>query len=225
MKKEANVHMLPTEDITNIVVFNDDLYLNNGYIEEDDQYLLGDATSNSHQEPKSAFEFQHLYFTTDEKIKEGDHFYNPATNEILFASKEMLSWNSDTTQEHKGWRKIISSTDPKLKLCKQIDVCGKSLSGKCICPDTVPQIPQSFIEEYCNQGGIDKVDVEYWIVEKEYSITKKREIEIKVDSNNCIIIHPVEEKMYSKEEVIKMFWDCHGGVLDQDQIKWIKENL
>ena len=35
---------------------------------------------------------------------------NPATKEVLFASKEMLSWNSDTTQKHRGWNKIITST-------------------------------------------------------------------------------------------------------------------
>lgn len=39
-------------------------------------------------------------------IKEGDWFYSPATKEALDASKDMLSWNNDTTQEHKGWKKI-----------------------------------------------------------------------------------------------------------------------
>lgn len=48
----------------------------------------------------------------DSEIKEGDWFYGPATKEALYASKSMLSWNSDTTQEHKGWKKITHSTQP-----------------------------------------------------------------------------------------------------------------
>jgi len=196
-RKRTQVHRLPTEDITNIVVFNDYLYLNNGYIEEDDQYLLGDATSNSHQEPKSAFEFQHLYFTTDEKIKEGDHFYNPATNEILFASKEMLSWNSDTTQEHKGWRKIISSTDPKLVF---IEDYGYAKAGI-----PLPQPSQDFIKAYCKQGGIDEVDVEYkyhkvWDQQTEELLEKY--LILKVDLiHNTITTHRIVEKMYSISDI------------------------
>ena len=60
------------------------------------------------------FKAQHIYITSDEEIKEGDWFYNPATKEALYASKEMLSWNCDTTQEHKGWKKIILTTDQDL---------------------------------------------------------------------------------------------------------------
>jgi hypothetical protein len=83
-RTRTKVHRLPTEDKADIIMFNSELYLNNGYIEDDDQYLLGDTTSNSHQEPKSAFEFQHLYFTTDEEIKEGDWYLDTYTaNEII----------------------------------------------------------------------------------------------------------------------------------------------
>ena len=124
--------------------------------------------------------------------------------------------------------KIIATTAPKL--AKLIAGGGEGNAGVW---KMLPQIQQSFIEEYCKAGGIDKVLVEYeeMCIDDNCDgsgkcgpclITKQV---LKTDSNNCIIIHPVEEKMYSKEEVIKMFWDCHGGVLDQDQIKWIKENL
>ena len=60
-----------------------------------------------------------IYITApQEDIKENDHFHNRATNEILFASKEMLAWNNDTTQEHKGWTKVIMTSDKQLDVQK-----------------------------------------------------------------------------------------------------------
>lgn len=52
---------------------------------------------------------------------------------------------------------------------------------------------------------------------------------IAIDSNNTIIIHPVEEKMYSREEVgskIKEFVKEYAYEWDMDDInEWIEENL
>ena len=55
----------------------------------------------------------HYLVVDNSEIKEGDWFYNPATKEVLYASKDMLSWNNDTSQEHKGWKKITHSTRPE----------------------------------------------------------------------------------------------------------------
>ncbi len=77
---------------------------------------------------------QHLYFTSGEEIKEGG---------------KMLTHEGVETAEYDGYSfdngdefclKIIASTDPKLNL---------------------PQPTQAFIKAYCEQGGIDEVDVEY----------------------------------------------------------------
>tara|TARA_B110000503_G_scaffold2546_1_gene3373 strand:+ start:3454 stop:4185 length:732 start_codon:yes stop_codon:yes gene_type:complete len=239
-RKRTQVHMLPTEDITNIVVFNDDLYLNNGYIEEDDQYLLGDATSNSHQEPKSAFEFQHLYFTTDEEIKEGDWFINTNFQKIYQANSE----NSKSIIEfgpHPEIRKIIATTDPKLTSKDIIKIGNFVNSNKLDYNEQVvstesmaklynksdhyfkrlAQPSQAFIKAYCEQGGIDEVDVEYdfktLISEDVYNEIVTF---LKVDPiHNTITTHRIVEKIYNKQDLLELTMG-NSNIID-----WIEENL
>ena len=161
-RKRVQVHMLPTEDKSDI--------------------QRSKTTNKFFYKISNTFEkvYQHLYFTTDEKIKESDWFINTNFQKIYQGNSE----NSKSIIEfgpHPEIRKIIATTDPELEL---------------------PQPSQALIKAYCEQGGIDEVDVEYWIVEKEYSITKKREIEIKVDPiHNTITTHRIVEKMYSISDI------------------------
>lgn len=228
MKKEAKVHMLPTngKDIAMLSKRVKDGMLQSANGPE------GVANCNTMWQP------QHLYILSDEELKKGDWFIWLKYNFIEKATKK---------DNNKDCRKIIATTDPKLTKpskvtygnMEMINTNGDgsyyhykgetefSLSREELISRNIliREIPQSFIEEYCKAGGIDRVMVECenskFIVDK----SKRDNIEngfnkqIKTDSNNCIIIHPVKEKMYSKEEIIKMFWDCHGGVLHQDQIK------
>ena len=115
--------------------------------------------------------------------------------------------------------KIIATTDPKLRNSKYTK---EELGGTTPKIYGLPQIPQSFIEEYCKVGGIDKVLVEYM-----NGYINNRPVSngvLKTDSNNCIIIHPVEEKMYSME-----FIKWYSGMEEQKILnahkRWIKENL
>jgi hypothetical protein len=91
-----NIHLIPTDKPSRLHLGNSGLVLC--------ESVLSKYTING----------QHICITNDEEIKEGDWFYNPATKEALYASKEMLSWNCNTTQEHKGWKKIILTTDQDL---------------------------------------------------------------------------------------------------------------
>ena len=177
---------------------------------------------------------QHLYVTTDEEIKEGDLCYDkeakPGWNGIENISKCLRTdkdgyWN-------KRCKKIIATTDPKLVHVKQKMPSGEVLSG-------VFEIPQSFIEEYCKAGGIDEVLVEYESFRKEGEggfdelgnvvVCSWLERIPKTYPNNCIIIHPIEEKMYSREEVgrkIKEFVMEYAYEWTAEDIEeWIKENL
>ena len=213
-RKRAKVHRLPTEDITNIIMFNSELYLNNGYIEDDDQYLLGDTTSNSHQEPKSAFEFQHLYFTTDEEIKEGDWFINTNFQKIYQANSEN-SKNIIEFGPHPEIRKIIATTDPKL--CIE---CTYKGDDKC---KSLPQPSEAFIKAYCEQGGIDEVDVEYERVSafEQRGLPSRLKINIlKVDPvHNTITTHRIVEKVYNKQDLLELTMG-NSNIID-----WIEENL
>jgi hypothetical protein len=112
----------------------------------------------------------YLYITSDDKIEEGDWY-------IVLADEELHKHQGKSTS-FVGGKKIIATTDSKLKL---------------------PQIPQSFIEEYCRKGGIDEVDVEY---DRPRSYCPPLPpLEPEVNSDNTINIHPIEEKMYTREEV------------------------
>ena len=131
---------------------------------------------------------QHLYFTTDEEIKEGDW---------------MMNLNGDKIYQHFGnggdfeqWNKIIATTDPELEL---------------------PQPSQAFIKAYCEQGGFDEVDVEYEEIIT-CKLCNKSEEEcsdnftcegnmigediLKVDPiHNTITTHRIVEKMYSIDDI------------------------
>ena len=75
------------------------------------------------------------------EIKEGDYFHSPATKKILYASKDMLSWNCDTTQQHKGWTKIIAAS-PKLEGIPEFE--------------TLPPNTEDDVEKLATQRAIDR---------------------------------------------------------------------
>lgn len=102
-----------------------------------------------------------IYITTDDEIKEDDTWINLDTNTIHNGNLFELA------NRVPSCKKIIATTYPELNL---------------------PQIPQSFIEEYCRAGGIDEVDVEY-----DYGLIAWK-IEPKVTSNNEIIIHLIGQE-------------------------------
>jgi len=119
------------------------------------------------------FKAQHIYITSDEEIKEGDWFYNPATKEALYASKEMLSWNCDTTQEHKGWKKIILTTDQDL------------------IKDGVQAIDDEFLEWFVKNPSCESVKVEL------------DEVSFVVTDNIYKIIIPKEEQKQHLIDMMK----------------------
>ncbi len=98
----------------------------------------------------------------------------------------------------------------------------------------VPLIPQEFIENYCEVGGIDEVEIEYGLNYDEHPelIGNPTESwdEIKVDSNNCVMVHPIKDS-WNKEEVEKLIesavHDFAGmNTYDDDNLtKWINKNL
>lgn len=242
---KAKVHRLPTEDSTNIGVAPDGSL---GYASK--EKLVTELVS------KMATP-QHLYITTDEEIKEGDWCY--LDYGIKFIGKAFKGSDGrfvyhelgcDPVEEYgtieggltpleEEVSKIIATTDPKLKKFKVVGPDGTGMSI------SLPQPSQSFIEEYCKAGGIDEVLVEVecltsthttivdWSKEpietEALSEPKCIEYRIKLNPDNTIIIHPVEEKMYNRDEVgskIKEFVKEYAYEWSMDDInEWIEENL
>lgn len=211
----AKVHMLPTEDIENYPLYIHD----KGYLIEG-KYRVGEPSGTQ----------KHLYFTTDEKIVEGDWCIDLISVQLggqprlVRASREFAR---DTPAGEDAF-KIVASTDKSLGL---------------------PQPSQAFIEKYVELGGIDEVDLEY----EEYRAMLGVDIddntkinysepwyEIKVDStNNTVIIHSIKDS-WSREELTDILQvyrldyeqykrSCYYGPNQKEIVdwsnKWIKENL
>ena len=93
--------------------------------------------------PNNIKSYQHLYFTSDEEIKKGDWCI---CDKKLFKYKGKSKWQST--------KKIIATTDKKLTIQQFKEPTGLDIFN------AIAQIPQSFIEEYVKQGGIDEVELD-----------------------------------------------------------------
>lgn len=237
MNKEATVHMLPTEDKTDILVF------------DDDSFRLETNSDQLHPFHKTC---AHLYVTTDEEIKEGDKVYHTELKIVgtlgKFDRKNDYSsyYHIDNLGSYASvkLRKIIATTDPKLR--NDIPTLN-TMGQRTVYPQLLPRLSQSFIEEYCEQGGIDKVLVEYKpeclctdsfnkLLECEHSEqadkTGKKYFcdrigaTPKTDTNNCIIIPPVKESLLEEcLNAIEFLSDEANTNQYSELIKKIKENL
>jgi len=142
-KKEIQVHMLPTEDASNIVKLNSGNILYN------------------YREPVKAWKphhtNQHLYFTSDEKGKQGWN-YNYGLGKVEYLSRDYEEY----TSEWNFCRKIIATTDASLTI-KTDEKHHKfqDVKWKDAIIEHLPQPSQAFIEKYCEAGGIENILVEY----------------------------------------------------------------
>ena len=139
--KRTKVVMLPTDDMSNITVM---------YPNRAGSYLqFGTRKYYAPEHVKS----QHLYFITDEEIKEGDWVFSNRTGSVGLCKH---NWQGG----YNGSYKIIASTDPKLIIEKtQRSMLNNLITNRV----KLPQPSKAFIEKYCKVGGIDEVMVEYWI--------------------------------------------------------------
>lgn len=141
---------------------------------------------------------QHLYFLSDEEIKEGNWFYQSTAiteNQIRqYNGKYLLT---DTC------KKIIATTDESLN-CS----CGENQSNVlCGC---LPKPSQSFLEKYVeayNKGKqIKEVMIEFEetgkIINTTFPASVKSRLELKINpKDNTITIRPVKDN-WNKGEVV-----------------------
>jgi len=97
---------------------------------------------------------QHLYILSDNEIKEGDWYYSYLLNSRYIAPK---GFTKSKLTNPKSEYKIIASTDPSLNKWIKLNP-GELLQS-------LPSIPQSFIEEYVSEynkeNKIEEVMVKY----------------------------------------------------------------
>ena len=96
-----------------------------------------------------------------------------------------MSWFSSGHTLNLNLRKIIATTDPKLRSDSLIEDPARPEDNLLI-RKGIPKIPQSLIESYC-KNPVDKVMVEYSRT-MDGTPTYNR---LMLNSNNEIIIHPM----------------------------------
>ena len=194
--------------------------------------------------PNNIKSYQHLYFTSDEEIKEDDWYIDSSSD--LTTVQQCKAKPSKALQEEINCRKIVATTDKSLKIKLNHFINNYDKKNVEI---LLPQIHQSFVEEYAKAEGIDEVLLECdWIgarcvlcgFDKDNNECINRadcpkkyfggEEILKTDQNNCVIIHPVKSKLYTEEEVIQIIYNSSYVLSNGDTTKghadnWIKENL
>jgi len=240
MNKINKVHMLPTEEGSNIYKASGVLYF---------------CREKHHRIDKSN---QHLYFTDDSEIKEGDWCINLKDGHIFQATyTDMNNINSTNPayDEYNTCKKITATTDPKLlskkgELMKFDKHGSRHFKGGRELPSdyTIPQIPQDFIKDYC-ENPVGEVMVEYRCQELQHykhhlvgNTCTCRKNTLVINEDNQVIISPVEKKMYSKEELDmemngllcdlliskrnrSLINNPNSNAIASYVIEWIKENL
>lgn len=169
---------------------------------------------------------QHLYFFSDEEIKEGDWY--------ISAMKSIISQHNGTEKLPDGWKKIIATTDKSLKV--PIDKAYMNFGETESLPHTSDSFIEKYIEEYNKGNIITEVMVEY----KPYKMTletgTKYPEALKINpKDNTITIRKTKDS-WNREEVIELmakafYTDCRvwkNRYQDWEEVdfdEWIEENL
>ena len=193
MKKEVKIVMLPADDVCGLLIHK--AYDNPKHL------WLSEVDT---KEDNSIWQPQHLYFISDDEINENDWCIDLIA--IPMGGKPKLrkatkDFATDSTWGDNDAKKIIATTNPKLNL---------------------PKPSKEFIKEYCEKGGVDKVNVEYSKGEHIPSC-------LLLGNNNEISISPIKES-WNREEVVELLrmyghtaW--RKGCIEREFQDWIKENL
>lgn len=232
MKKKVKVRIQPTHDENAPIRIMD--YIGTEKYDFERIYnsiptLPNDPVFQSKNRRHSPGMYQHLFFTTDEEIKNGDYALYNVNNEskrpnwVLFKCERVKNFegvgNYYDDYHHIWCEKVVATTDRTLTL------------------DAVPLIKDDFVEVFCEKYGIDEVYLEYQA--KFSQITLKGWSTLKTDSGNYVTTHLIQ-MIFTREEVIKLFelltYEIAQKIIGNRKIEypyehtiipseWIKQNL
>lgn len=204
------------------------------HVNEGDKGDIGELQlGNSAASNKDYFESQHLYFTSDEEIKEGDwHYHRDAVGDEYILLK-----GRDFEPNMKFCSRIIATNDPKLTYTSKGTVTFQA---------HIPQIHQSFIEFYV-KNPVKTIELEYdapkpieqaklWSEEHKVNHAK-----LKLVNNEVVVVKrgtinlavgAGKAELYTKEEVefenigvIRRFANNMTDIPASEVDQWIKDNL
>lgn len=164
---------------------------------------------------------QHLYIINDDIIKVNDWYL--ATDKI-----EHCSSKEEANDLTSNCKKIIATTNKSLQIKS-----NHLVKDRYALLESLPQIPQSFIEQYIteyNKGNIiNEVLVEYIQLNTDYRSDWKEKFHLKTNQSNEINIKTVKDS-FSREEVKQLLYSFRDDVEDQQCSdkridKFIEQNL
>lgn len=215
--KKVKVVMVDTDDSSPV---------NIPFLCKGDKFHIHEAGGEFRRLLAENYKAQHLYIVSDDNIIEGDYYltYNQFEGYIIEKCKHFGDFDSEA-------KKIVATTDESLFYTKH-GILKHTVRDT----DVLPQIPKSFIEKYCKQGGIDDVEIEYEAKCKEVSSLCTADSFnsgcgscnkiLKTTPNNEIIITS-SKRSWNRDEVEELMWKAfHKGRTTKDDYRnWIKENL
>lgn len=212
MKKKLNVVMLATQEKAKVEEII--LLKTKANISSVEEGKLALCVFPGGSDLGNIWETQHLYFTSDEKCKNGDYFID-----LLNTVRQF----NDKTEQSINDKKIVITTDTSLYRLEDCPVRGGCSNVKYELPQPTKEFIDLFISEY-NQGNIIKVvEVEY----RHLGGTGSGYV-LKANPDNTINISLIKDS-FSREEVIRLIMkyalDEHDIVISPNTNKWIQENL
>lgn len=207
--KKTKVVMLPTNEKATMALSGNKLSLKTKALQE---------------------ESQHLYFLSDEEIKEGDWFWG----ESMINPEKAKTFEPHLINGFRkiALKKIIATTDSNLTIKTLVFVQGENKEIDVLLPEPSTSFIEKFVEEYNKGNVITEVLVEY---EDKVAMDGHTIIgsELKISKDNTITIRKVKES-WNRDEVVELlskhFVDAGSKIgLGQDvrkfTKKWIEENL
>lgn len=158
---------------------------------------------------------QHLYLTVNEEIKGGDYFYhaNTGISQCIKTSEDSI-FSSKGAHIKSACEKIAATTNPEL--WKNKWTSGEyepSIPFQSI-TQGIPKIDIPFIEAYIKAYNEGKPITEVLLEQAEYinqfnqkGKTNTKYSALKLKSNGSVVVHPVKEKIYTREELKKAIWN------------------
>lgn len=166
----------------------------------------------------------HLYFLSDEEIKEGDWMFH-------MLDEKPAQWNGEEINPSVyGYKKIVATTD-KLMLDEQ----STFIYGyKAPLPQPSQSFIEYFVEEYNKGNVITEVEVEYENEDMDFDPAEPNDInwvkKLKINPDNTINTK-LKKESWSREEVIGLIkkftkdTTVSYDIWQEEFDKWIKENL
>jgi hypothetical protein len=233
MKKKLQVHALPTEKASPLIYNNNSKgwfigkgLKGNGVLAK---YRMGNCTN------------YHIYFTSDEEIKDW-YIYQKTVAQVTPKALKTLLNHPTISPPWKEGRKIVATTNPDLWRNTYIDQRGRTQ------PDLknilIPKIPTDFIKVFVEaQGKITEVMLEYNepyqnckygcdIIQATECTKQGCGYSLELNPDSTVIWSLAEERMYTRDEFKKAIRDTlwgakgHSPMSEQDYTdfdKWFNK--